>query len=83
MRSVKLLVALLLVVLPTLGVTTTAGAQSSDGKNVVLTVGVTSNSFDTLNPLVGYNVPDYDVWIMSRTGRNRARSRPCAASPSS
>ena len=38
------------------------GAQSDDEK-VVLTVGVTSNSFDTLNPLVGYTVLDYDVWI--------------------
>jgi peptide/nickel transport system substrate-binding protein len=39
-----------------------AGAQD-DGEKVVLTVGVTSNAYDTLNPLVGYSVLDYDVWI--------------------
>jgi peptide/nickel transport system substrate-binding protein len=41
----------------------TAAAQSDEGKKVVLTVGVTSNSFDTLNPLVGYTALDYDPWI--------------------
>ena len=40
-----------------------ATAQEDDGDKVVLTVGVTSNSFDTLNPLVGYTVLDYDPWI--------------------
>lgn len=60
----KLLIAPVLVVLVALGMTAVATAQSSDDdEKVVLTVGVTSNSFDTLNPIVGYTVPDYDVWI--------------------
>jgi len=62
LKPVKLLVSAALVALVALGVTTVATAQSDDEK-VVLTVGVTSNSFDTLNPLVGYTVLDYDVWI--------------------
>ena len=62
LKPVKLLVAATLVVLVALGSTAVATAQSDDEK-VVLTVGVTSNSFDTLNPIVGYTVLDYDVWI--------------------
>ena len=63
MKSVKFLVVTALVVLAAFGVTTAATAQSGDDEKVVLTVGVTSNSFDTLNPLVGYTVLDYDPWI--------------------
>ena len=62
MRPAKLLIAAVLVVLVALGMTAVATAQSDDSDKVVLTVGVTSNSFDTLNPIVGYTVPDYDVW---------------------
>jgi peptide/nickel transport system substrate-binding protein len=59
-RPAKPLVAAV-AVLVALGVATAASAQGDE--KVVLTVGVTSNSFDTLNPLVGYTVLDYDVWI--------------------
>jgi peptide/nickel transport system substrate-binding protein len=59
----KLLAALVLVALAALGSTAAVSAQSGSDKKVVLTVGVTGNSFDTLNPIVGYNAPDYDVWI--------------------
>lgn len=62
MRPLKLLVTAVLAALIALGVAAVATAQADDEK-VVLTVGVTSNSFDTLNPLVGYTVLDYDVWI--------------------
>ena len=63
MRPAKLLFAATLIVVAALGIAAVAAAQSDDGKKVVLTVGLTSTSFDTLNPLVGYSVPDYDVWI--------------------
>jgi peptide/nickel transport system substrate-binding protein len=59
-RPAKPLVAAV-AVLVALGVVTAVSAQGDE--KVVLTVGVTSNSFDTLNPLVGYTVLDYDVWI--------------------
>ncbi|MEP7223983.1 MAG: hypothetical protein ABI783_03365, partial [Actinomycetota bacterium] len=62
-KPVKLLAAAALLVLAALGATAGAMAQSNDGEKVVLTIGITSTSFDTLNPLVGYSVPDYDVWI--------------------
>jgi peptide/nickel transport system substrate-binding protein len=38
-----------------------AATAQDDGDKVVLTVGLT-NDFDTLNPLVGVEVPDYEVW---------------------
>ena len=41
--------------------TAVAAAQEEDGDKVVFTVGIT-NDFDTLNPLVGVEVPDYEVW---------------------
>ena len=63
MKPVKLLVATALVLVAAFGLTTAATAKSGDDKKVVLTVGVTGNTFDTLNPIVGYNAPDYDVWI--------------------
>ncbi len=62
MRPVRLLVAAALVALIAAVATAVATAQGDDEK-VVLTIGVTSNSYDTLNPLVGYTVLDYDVWI--------------------
>jgi peptide/nickel transport system substrate-binding protein len=37
------------------------GATAAEGDKLVLTVGL-ANDFDTLNPLVGVEVPDYDVW---------------------
>jgi peptide/nickel transport system substrate-binding protein len=62
-RPLKLLVtAALAATVVALATTAVAPAQEGDEK-VVLTVGVTSNSYDTLNPLVGYTVLDYDVWI--------------------
>ena len=63
MKLLKHFVVLALVAFAALGVTAAATAQSDDDERVVLTVGVTSNSFDTLNPLVGYTVLDYDPWI--------------------
>ncbi|HJU48056.1 MAG TPA: ABC transporter substrate-binding protein [Gaiellaceae bacterium] len=36
-------------------------AQDDDGDKVVLTVGIPED-YDTLNPLVGVEVPDFDVW---------------------
>jgi peptide/nickel transport system substrate-binding protein len=60
-RLLASLIAALALVVLTLAVGS-AGAQD-DGDKVVLTVGVTSNAYDTLNPLVGYSVLDYDVWI--------------------
>lgn len=38
-----------------------AGATAQDGDKQTLTVGLT-NDVDTLNPLVGVEVPDYEVW---------------------
>jgi peptide/nickel transport system substrate-binding protein len=43
-----------------LALVTAAGAQDDDEK-VVFTVGLT-NDVDSLNPLVGVEVPDYEVW---------------------
>ena len=63
MRPVKTVAAAALAILVALGMTSAATAQSNDGGKVVLTIGVTSSSYDTLNPLVGYNAIDYDVWI--------------------
>lgn len=40
---------------------TSAGAADEDGDKVVFTVGLT-NDYDSLNPLVGVEVPDYEVW---------------------
>ena len=50
----------LLVALAALALVTAAGAQD-DGEKVVFTVGIT-NDVDSLNPLVGVEVPDYEVW---------------------
>jgi peptide/nickel transport system substrate-binding protein len=52
-------IALLLAV-AALALVTGAGAQD-DGEKVVFTVGLT-NDVDSLNPLVGVEVPDYEVW---------------------
>lgn len=38
-----------------------AAADDDDGDKVVLTVGL-ANDFDTFNPVVGVEVPDYEVW---------------------
>ncbi|HEU0335141.1 MAG TPA: ABC transporter substrate-binding protein [Gaiellaceae bacterium] len=50
----------LLFALAALALVTAAGAQD-DGEKVVFTVGIT-NDVDSLNPLVGVEVPDYEVW---------------------
>jgi peptide/nickel transport system substrate-binding protein len=39
------------------------GASAQTGEKVVLTIGLT-NDVDTLNPVVGVEVPDYEVWNM-------------------
>ena len=59
MRSAKLAAAAV-VLLASLALAAAAPAQEDE--KVVLTVGITSTSFDSLNPTVGQLVPDYDVW---------------------
>jgi peptide/nickel transport system substrate-binding protein len=44
-----------------LAAVTAATAADDDGDKVVFTVGLT-NDYDTLNPVVGVEVPDYEVW---------------------
>jgi len=58
-RSVKLLATAALAVLVALAVT--AAAVGQDDERIVLTVGVTNN-IGSFNPLVGQEVPDYEVW---------------------
>ncbi len=62
MKPVKLLAVTALVVLVALGITAAATAQSDDEK-VVLTVGI-PETYDSFNPMVGVEVPDFDVWNM-------------------
>ncbi len=50
----------LLVAVAVLGV---SGSASAQDEKVVLTIGLT-NDVDTLNPVVGVEVPDYEVWNM-------------------
>ena len=52
----------MLVVIVALGITAAATAQSDDEK-VVLTVGI-PETYDSFNPVVGVEVPDFDVWNM-------------------
>jgi peptide/nickel transport system substrate-binding protein len=59
-RTLALLLATV-VALAALVVVTTAGAADEDGGKVVFTVGLV-NDYDSLNPLVGVEVPDYEVW---------------------
>jgi peptide/nickel transport system substrate-binding protein len=60
-RPAKSLAASLVLTLTVLAASTGALAQADEEK-LVLTVGITSTSFDSLNPTVGQLVPDYDVW---------------------
>lgn len=62
MRPVKTLAAALVLAVTMLTASAGALAQSDDGEKLVLTVGITSTNFDSLNPTVGQLVPDYDVW---------------------
>ena len=59
MRSLRRLAVAILVVV--VGLAAAAAAFAQDDEKVVFTVGVT-NDYDTLNPLVGVEVPDYEVW---------------------
>ncbi|MGL6278874.1 MAG: ABC transporter substrate-binding protein [Gaiella sp.] len=59
-RSLALLMTTVLV-LTALTVVAAAGAADDDGDKVVLTVGV-QNDYDSLNPVVGVEVPDFEVW---------------------
>lgn len=59
MFSTKRIVFVLFAVAVALGAVTVATA--AEGDNVVFTVGL-SNDYDTLNPVVGVEVPDYEVW---------------------
>ena len=63
MNPAKLLIAAVLVVLVALGMTAVATAQSDDSEKVVLTVGI-PETYDSFNPMVGVEVPDFDVWNM-------------------
>jgi len=58
-RSLKPLVAAAVAAVAALVLTTVATAQQDE--KVVLTVGVTNN-VGSFNPLVGVEVPDYEVW---------------------
>ena len=60
MRPVKPLLAALLAAALALVAASAATAQED---KVVLTVGLT-NDWDSLNPVVGQEVPDYEVWIL-------------------
>ena len=60
MRLPKYLVPALALI-AALAATTSAIAQSDDGEKVVLTVGI-PETYDSFNPMVGVEVPDYDVW---------------------
>jgi peptide/nickel transport system substrate-binding protein len=51
----------LVAVLTALVAATVAVGAEDDGDKVVFTVGLT-NDYDSLNPLVGVEVPDYEVW---------------------
>ncbi|MGH3135358.1 MAG: ABC transporter substrate-binding protein [Gaiellaceae bacterium] len=62
MKPVKLLAAAVLATVVALGMTAVALAQSDDDK-VVLTVGI-PETYDSFNPMVGVEVPDFDVWNM-------------------
>jgi peptide/nickel transport system substrate-binding protein len=57
---VKLLAAATAVLVSALALVTVASAQ--EDQKVVLTVGIASTNFDTINPLVGQIAVDYDVW---------------------
>jgi peptide/nickel transport system substrate-binding protein len=58
-KLASLLVAV--VALVALAAVTAAAAADEDGDKVVFTVGLV-NDYDTLNPVVGVEVPDYEVW---------------------
>lgn len=60
MRSAKPLAAVAVLLVASLALVAAAPAQ--EGEKVVLTVGIGSTNFDSLNPTVGQVVPDYDVW---------------------
>lgn len=54
--------SLLFVICAVVALACVAVASGADGtKKVVFTVGLT-NDYDTLNPVVGVEVPDYEVW---------------------
>jgi peptide/nickel transport system substrate-binding protein len=57
---VKPLATATAVIVSALALVTVAAAQ--EDQKVVLTVGVTSSTFDSLNPIVGQTAFDYDVW---------------------
>ncbi|MDH4347001.1 MAG: ABC transporter substrate-binding protein, partial [Thermoleophilia bacterium] len=60
MRNLRRVVATLAVALVALAAVAVALAADGDEK-IVLTIGLT-NDYDTLNPVVGVEVPDYEVW---------------------
>ncbi len=61
MNVTRRALVLALVSLAALVAIAAAFAQDEDGDKVVFTVGVPED-YDTLNPLVGVEVPDFDVW---------------------
>jgi peptide/nickel transport system substrate-binding protein len=59
-RTLVTLVAVVFALTALIAVTV-ASAADDDADKVVFTVGLT-NDYDTLNPVVGVEVPDYEVW---------------------
>lgn len=56
----RIMLALVAVLTALVAVTAAAGAED-DGDKVVFTVGLV-NDYDSLNPIIGVEVPDYEVW---------------------
>ena len=75
-KRVTLIVAASLVALLTVAAAT---AADGDGK-VVLTVGLT-NDYDTLNPVVGVEVPDFEVWNLQYAGFTDIAAEDFAVTP--
>lgn len=59
MRSTKRILFVLLMLAVSLA--TVAAASAAEGDKVVFTVGFPGD-YDTLNPLMGVEVPDYEIW---------------------
>lgn len=61
-RGLRVLVAVAVVVVSLVAVS--AGGAADDDGNVVLTMGLT-NDYDSFSPMVGVEVPDFEVWNLT------------------